>query len=233
MSRQETVVVLMVSLLTRRLLRDWKNLTRYNSHSGRGENVLFHLKPQDSNLHIWNLVLSDPSTSVELYLKLYIGDEQEPAVILICLTPNDIYPTNRRISLTHLNYILLDHGLVPFLQQVWSLFFGKGVEQGEMIDCDKSRLTFAWNRIINKDFRCVFPELVGNLVPGDYQMVKEHCHRNVGSHGARESQVSGACTGGSLIACDGSYRTGTAMVKRRSDATEHEHIEHRRKRAKK
>lgn len=225
----------MVSLLTRRLLRDWKNLARYNAHHPGKTNVLYHLKPQESNLHIWHLVLYDPSTLMELYLKLFIGTEEEPAIILRCLTPNELYPTNRSISLTHLNYILLDRGLVPFLQQVWSLFFAKEAGQSEMMDCDNSRLTFAWNRIINKEFKCVFPELVGSLAPGDYQMVKAHYHRDNGLHvgepSTNESQVSGTCITDDLIACDGGYRSGNPLLKRTSD--DQEHIEHRRKRARK
>ncbi|QLL30881.1 hypothetical protein HG536_0A06960 [Torulaspora globosa] len=229
----------MISLPTRRLLRDWKNLSRYNTQYSERANVLYHLKPQDSNLHVWHLVLYDPGTSVEIYGKLFIGTEDEPAIILRCLTPNEVYPTNRSVSLTHLNCILLDRGLVPFLQQVWGLFFAKDRGDSDMTDYDRSRLTFAWNRIINRDFKRFFPELVGNLAPGDYQMVKAHYQSSSGTHfgepSAHENQVSHACTTNSLIACDGGYHAGNPLLKRTSDAgtSEMEHTEHRRKRARK
>lgn len=168
---------MMVSLLTRRLLREWKHLSRHYSQFSGVTNTLFHLKPQDSNLHIWHLVIYDPSTTIELYMKLYIGNEDEPTIILRCSTPNEVFPINRNISLTHLNYSLMDHGFISFVQQVWKLFFGNNnnkMDENTKREGIKPRLFFAWNRIICKDFKIYFPELLGNLAPGDYEMVKSY-----------------------------------------------------------
>ncbi|GAV51887.1 hypothetical protein ZYGR_0AF03580 [Zygosaccharomyces rouxii] len=155
-------------VLTRKLLRDWKSLNRHYSHFNTRENVLFCIRPQDSNLHIWHLVIYNPVTTVELYLKLYIGDEEEPSIILKCLSPNTLFPIGRSVSLTHLNYFLVEDGFLPLLQQIWRLFFNNCEQMGS------SRLTFAWNRIMCKEFKIQFPELLGNLVSGDYAMVKQY-----------------------------------------------------------
>lgn len=155
-------------VLTRKLLRDWKSLNRHYSHFNTRENVLFCIRPQDSNLHIWHLVIYNPVTTGELYLKLYIGDEEEPSIVLKCLTPNRLFPIGRSVSLTHLNYFLVEDGFLPLLQQIWRLFFDN-CEQME-----NPRLTFAWNRIMCKEFKIHFPELLGNLVSGDYSMVKQY-----------------------------------------------------------
>lgn len=157
--------------LTRKLLRDWKLLNRHYAHFNQRENALFLIRPQDSNLHIWHLVIRNPASKVELYLKLYIGGEEEPTIILKCLTPNTLYPIGRNISLTHLNYFLMEDGLLPLLQQIWRLFF----DNRDVTE--KSRLSFAWNRIMCKEFKVQFPELAGDLVPGDYAMVKNY-HNN-------------------------------------------------------
>lgn len=212
----------MVSLLTRRLLREWKNLTRCSAHIYDQANVLYHLKPQDSNLHIWHLVLNDPSTSVELYVKLFIGPEEDPTIIMKCLTPNDLYPTNRNISLTHLNCVLVDCGLMPFLNHVWRHFFEKCTVGRCLTDCDKSKFTHAWNRIICKEFKTQFPELLGSLVPGDYQMVKSYYRESrqmelvTNTVGGR---VEDSCTKNSLIACDGDFNTKGPVPKRSLDTS--------------
>lgn len=156
-------------VLTRKLLRDWKSLNRHYFHLDPKEKILFCIRPQDSNLHIWHLVIFNPITKVELYLKLYIGDEEEPTIILKCLTPNSLFPIGRSVSLTHLNYFLVEDGFLPLLQQIWRLFF----DNCELQLCN-SRLTFAWNRIMCKEFKMNFPELLGNLVSGDYSMVKNY-----------------------------------------------------------
>lgn len=217
----------MVSLLTRRLLREWKNLTRYSAHFADRRNVLFHLKPQDSNLHIWHLVLYDPTTSVELYLKLLIGSEEEPAIILKCLTPNELYPTNRNISLTHLNCLLIYRGLTPFLQHIWRHFFEKSAVE---VSSEKSRLTIAWNRIICKDFKNLFPELLGTLAPGDYQLVKDHYRNTVNSQvesvtNTGRDKVEESCTTNNLIACDGELHNRGPVLKRRQDTSDSNDLE--------
>lgn len=154
--------------MTRKLLRDWKLLNRHYAHFNQRDNILFCIRPQDSNLHVWHLVIRNPATKMELYLKLYIGGEEEPTIILKCLTPNNLFPIGRSISLTHLNYFLVEDGFLPLLQQIWRLFFDNRDAT------ERSRLSFAWNRIMCKEFKTHFPELVGNLVSGDYTMVKNY-----------------------------------------------------------
>lgn len=236
---------MMVSLLTRRLLREWKHVSRHYSRFSDMKNNLFHLKPQDSNLHIWHLVIYDPSTTIELYLKLYIGNEDEPTIILRCSTPNEVFPTNRNISLTHLNYTLMDHGFISFLQQVWKLFFNNNNKMNENAKEGgiRPRLCFAWNRIICKDFKIYFPELLGTLAPGDYEMVKNYSKsiENITSKHTNNSELNnnhsiatptlsitnpiiydaktntaGNYTTNTLIACDFQHHTEPSSKRQRS-----------------
>lgn len=157
-------------------------------------------------------------------MKLFIGSEEEPAIIVRCLTPNSMYPTNRNISLTHLNSLLIDRGLAPFLQHVWRHFFEKDAAEGCLERFDKSRLTIAWNRIVCKEFKSLFPELVGTLAPGDYQMVKDH-HRNTvntqidSMSDSGRKGVSESCSMKNLIACDGDLQTRSLATKRRTDVS--------------
>lgn len=167
----------MAGSLTRRLLRDWKHLTRHYLHITDNSKILFHVRPQDSNLHIWHLVLVNPEKHAELYLRLFVGCEDEPSIVIRCLTPNDRFPINRNISFTHLNYLLVEYGLIPFLQQIWRLFFeNSGMAMAPI--AQGTRFHFAWNRIVCRDFKLNFPELVGTLASGDYEMVKSYCKKS-------------------------------------------------------
>ncbi|CAL9731215.1 ubiquitin-conjugating enzyme suppressor 1 [Monosporozyma unispora] len=174
----------MGSSITRRLLRDWKHLLRSLSHTDQtNESRFFLLKPQESNLHIWHLVLIDPSTSVELYFILYINESMNNQIIIArCLTPCDNFPFNKNIPLTHLFPTLKEHGFHLFVIKLWYICFGRNEDSNEdsptsncpdhITNSHVSRMLKAWNRIVYKDFKLYFPELVGFLQPGDYELVK-------------------------------------------------------------
>lgn len=175
----------MGSSITRRLLRDWKHLLRSLSHTDpNNENRLFLLKPQESNLHIWHLVLLDPSTSMELYFILYINESLNDQIIIArCLTPCDNFPFDKNIPLTHLFPILKEHGFHVFIMKLWYICFSNNdynnkeccftsTFQEKNSNDRVARMLKAWNRIMYKDFKLYFPELVGYLLPGDYQSVK-------------------------------------------------------------
>lgn len=183
----------MVSTITRRLLRDWKHLTRSIStlQSSRGQN-LFYLKPQDSNLHIWHLVLIDPSTCMELYFILYINESVGKEVLIArCLTPCDNFPFNQNIHLSYLYPGLKEHGFYYLIERLWCICFehtdnsnttpnspfNKEKKKAEISNEHIVRMLRAWNRIIYKDFKSYFPELVGFLQPGDYESVKSLSQR--------------------------------------------------------
>ena len=177
----------MVSSVTRRLLRDWKHINRsllyLNSKNG---DRLFYLKPQDSNLHIWHLILIEPSTSTELYFILYINETFDNEVLIVrCLTPYDSIPFNRNIDMSYLFPIFKEQGLYQLMLKIWHVCFGQQNNyknstfdsQNDNINISNSnqyvvRMLRAWNRIMYKDFKIYFPELVGFLQPGDYESVK-------------------------------------------------------------
>ncbi|EJS44768.1 ubs1p [Saccharomyces arboricola H-6] len=159
-------------LLTRKLLKDWKYLMR---HPERTQG-LYHIRPHESDLHLWHVVFYEPRTSLEVYLLLYIGgNDQDPYIIMKCLSPNSCFPINRTVSMTHLNYLLLkDLGLQDLLSHIWQPFFH--VQTVDDIRYSPSVVKFnkAWNRIIYKDFKSYFPELIGTLQPGDYAIIKSY-----------------------------------------------------------
>ncbi|QLG74969.1 hypothetical protein HG535_0H02960 [Zygotorulaspora mrakii] len=214
----------MVGLLTRRLLRDWKQISRHYQHIRDKNSILFHLKPQDSNLHVWHLVINQPLKHAELYLRLFVGSEEEPSIILRCLTPNNRFPVNRNISLTHLNYLLIDYGFFALLQRIWKLFF-EHAETLSAVHEQESRFCFAWNRIVCRDFKLNFPELVGCLAPGDYEMIKDHSKRiGQSTHQTRKVGSNTTVDNGStdesynesnLIACDDSFARGANPFSKR------------------
>lgn len=171
----------MVSSLTKRLLREWKSIVR----SSHGKTALYHIKPQDSNLYIWHLVLNDPMTSMEIYMQLFIADDNEHSnrnsgnhiIVLRSLTPNCLLPINKNISLTHLSHILIDEDLNTFIMNIWHTFFGSTTykdNRNNNSDIINSSTSRAWNRIMCKDFKYQFPELLGSLQPGDYQSIKTY-----------------------------------------------------------
>ncbi|CCF59245.1 hypothetical protein KAFR_0G02110 [Kazachstania africana CBS 2517] len=175
----------MVTSITRKLLRDWKFLMRHNNDMMQDNKTFFYLSPQDSNLHIWHVVLIDPTTKSEVYILLYFTDpsnenvmQNSPGdnissshnivILMRCLTPSSVFPINKNISLNHLSSYLLSKGFRPFLMELWHIFF----DNSHNISIENARLLHAWNRIMYKDFKLHFPFLMGNLRQGDYQMVK-------------------------------------------------------------
>ena len=181
----------MVSPLNRRLLREWKHISR-----DRGSNLdsqYFHLKPQDSNFNIWHLVLYDSTRSLEVYMIVFIGgsnnsSDKEPSIIIKCMTPNCSFALNRNISLTHYSHILLSSGFLGIIQKIWQLLFVQpnvnitnniGNIESNGLGClsvDK-KLMHCWNRVICKTFRMQFPELLGTLEEGDHKIAKEHLQK--------------------------------------------------------
>lgn len=59
--------------LTRKLLKDWKYFMRHPEKT----QGLFHVRPHDSDLHLWHVVMYEPRTSLEVYLLLYIGGNDQ------------------------------------------------------------------------------------------------------------------------------------------------------------
>lgn len=177
----------MVFSITRRLLRDWKHINRSLLYiNPENQDSLFYLKPQDSNLHIWHLILIEPLSSTELYFILYINELFDSEVLLVrCLTPYDNIPFNRNINLSYLFPIFKEHGLHQLILKIWNICFGQQNNYKKLtsdakdsnIDISRNtqyvtRMLRAWNRIMYKDFKIYFPELVGFLQPGDYESVK-------------------------------------------------------------
>lgn len=155
--------------LTRRLLRDWKHYNRV-----RGSRYL--LRPQDSNLHVWHLVLRSGDEE-EIYALLYLNEQTgdgSSVIILKCMTPNAVFPLHGNVSLTHLQRLLEEeHGFLRLIEHISTLVFSERdpVRSG-------GRLGYAWNRIMCKDFLRVFPEIHGCLQEGDFQLVKNYSARN-------------------------------------------------------
>lgn len=177
----------MVFSITRRLLRDWKHINRSLLYiNPENQDSLFYLKPQDSNLHIWHLILIEPLSSTELYFILYINELFDSEVLLVrCLTPYDNIPFNRNINLSYLFPIFKEHGLHQLILKIWNICFGQQNNYKKLTSDAKdsnidissntqyvTRMLRAWNRIMYKDFKIYFPELVGFLQPGDYESVK-------------------------------------------------------------
>ena len=137
---------------------------------------LFHVRPHDSDLHLWHVVLYEPRTSLEVYLLLYIGGvDQDPYIIMKCLSPNSCFPMNRTVSMTHLNHLLLkDLGLQDLLSHIWQPLFHIQLTGDLQYTPSVVKFNKAWNRIIYKDFKSYFPELTGTLQSGDYSIVKSY-----------------------------------------------------------
>ncbi|SMN19574.1 similar to Saccharomyces cerevisiae YBR165W UBS1 Ubiquitin-conjugating enzyme suppressor that functions as a general positive regulator of Cdc34p activity [Maudiozyma saulgeensis] len=170
----------MTSLLTRKMMREWKTLSCSNS----AEVPLYYLKPQDSNICIWHLLLIEPRSSMEIYIQLYITDGKrsekesydQPTVIIRCLTPNNLLPLNRNVSLSHLSHIIMDEGTNTFIMNLWHTFFTTTYTSDskfhtKVINASTSHI---WNRIMCRSFKLHFPELVGSLQTGDYRTVKAY-----------------------------------------------------------
>lgn len=182
----------MVSSITRRLLRDWKYINRSLLYKNlENQDNLFYLKPQDSNLHIWHLILLEPLTSIELYFILYINEKFDSEVLIVrCLTPYDNIPFNKNINLSYLFPIFKEHGLHQLILKIWNICFNQQNNCKNLISNTKNenisissstqcvaRILRAWNRIMYKDFKIYFPELVGFLQTGDYESVKALSNR--------------------------------------------------------
>ncbi|CAI4055660.1 hypothetical protein SKDZ_02G2740 [Saccharomyces kudriavzevii ZP591] len=162
----------MACSLTRKLLKDWKYLMRHPEKT----QGLFHVRPHDSDLHLWHVVFYELSTSLEVYVLLYIGgSDQDPYIIMKCLSPNSCFPINRTVSMTHLNYLLSkDLGLQEILSHIWQPLFHNQTMEDLQFSPSVVKFNKAWNRIIYRDFKSYFPELTGTLQPGDYAIVRTY-----------------------------------------------------------
>lgn len=155
--------------LYRKLLREWKRLSHYK-HS------TCHIKPQESNLQFWNIVLHDESRDLELYCVVFIShkpmNEWEPIILLNCLTPNPCIPVNKTICLNHLSPVLLNYGLCSFYEHLLSSIYSRCTN---ITDYHK-KLAMAWNRIMVKEFKNFSPRLFESysVTQTDVQMVNEY-----------------------------------------------------------
>ncbi|SCU94660.1 LANO_0E07580g1_1 [Lachancea nothofagi CBS 11611] len=150
----------MISPVTRRLLRDWKRLW----HQGHGK---YNVRPQDSNLHLWNFVLT--SEVVEIYgVYFFGGSDTEPMIVMRCFTPNGCFPANKNVNLTHLAPILLSQGLPGFLDHIYWML-NHTANLGDL------RYMLSWNRVMIKDFKVHFPELHASFIlqPEDIALVEQ------------------------------------------------------------
>ena len=170
----------MTSTITKKVMREWRNLSCLSN----SETKCYYLKPQDSNVCIWHLLLVEPNTSMEIYIQLYISDSnkldrtlhEESTVIIRCLTPNNLLPINRNISLSHLSNIIVQEGIHTFIMNLWHTFFTETINYEDtnnlqIINASTSRI---WNRIICKNFKYYFPELIGCLQSGDYRTIRTY-----------------------------------------------------------
>ena len=170
----------MTSTLTKKVMREWRNLSCLPTN----ETKPYYLRPQDSNVCIWHLLLVEPNTSMEIYIQLYISDSnkidralhEESTVIIRCLTPNNLLPINRNISLSHLSNIIVQEGIHTFIMNLWNTFFTETISYEpangtKIINASTSRI---WNRIICKNFKYYFPELIGCLQSGDYRTIRTY-----------------------------------------------------------
>ncbi|SCU84714.1 LADA_0D03356g1_1 [Lachancea dasiensis] len=150
----------MISPVTRRLLRDWKRLWHQ-------QNTRYHIRPQDSNLHLWNFALT--SKEAEIYGVFFIGgSDTEPIIVMRGFTPNHCFPANKNVNLTHLAPILLTQGLSGFLDQLYRMLDHTSTVGG-------IRFMQTWNRLMIKDFKAHFPELHASFSPEpqDYALVQQ------------------------------------------------------------
>lgn len=164
--------------LTKKLLRDWKHITRSGTNDYKKKYIL---KPHETNLHIWHFLLFEPDLGLELYFVTYINNT---SILLRCLTPNDFFPFNKNVNMSYLLNELIKNGFNHFILKVWDLLFNinnnnANFNQYHYISSTNDNsikrlvhLLRAWNRIMYKDFKIHFPELIGYLLPGDYEMVK-------------------------------------------------------------
>lgn len=167
----------MIYPLTRKLLRDWKKLN-YQSCSK------YHIKPQDSNLHVWHCALVDETTGYEVYVMIFVGGENEPVTILRCFTPNASYPINRNICMSYLASIISNTGLVGLLDHLSYLFFDRHARRDSQYlpeNCEPSaHFSKVWNRTMLKDFNTYFPELYQQLEIStrDREMIQQWLNKN-------------------------------------------------------
>ncbi|BAO38442.1 hypothetical protein KLMA_10820 [Kluyveromyces marxianus] len=155
--------------LYRKLLREWRRL----SHDKCSQ---YCIKPQESNLQFWNMVLHDERWDLELYCVVFISHKQtseyEPIILLSCLTPNPCIPINKAICLNHLSPVLLNYGLVSFYEHLLSSIF----ERCSGILDSHRRLALAWNRLMIKDFKHNFPTLFStfSVTQMDAELVNDY-----------------------------------------------------------
>ncbi|KAG0667825.1 hypothetical protein C6P45_005326 [Maudiozyma exigua] len=102
--------------------------------------------------------------------------QDESTVIIRCLTPNNLLPINKNISLSHLSNIIVEEGIHTFIMNLWHTFFTERLayqdtNNAKIINASTSRI---WNRIMCKNFKYYFPELIGCLQPGDYRTIRTY-----------------------------------------------------------
>lgn len=163
-------------MITRKLLRDWKHYCKLtqrdtNTHLSRNR---FWLRPQDTNIHIWNLLVYDRITNSEVFALLYVNNDCE--VLVRCLTPlvgRHCFPLNRTVSFAHLSGMLKheEHGFLKLVSQISDYITANICSHSDL-----HRLTVAWNRIIYREFKHLFPDCIGSLQQGDLEWVRSVKH---------------------------------------------------------
>lgn len=138
--------------LYKKLLREWKRISHDRSKK-------YFIRPQESNLQVWNMVLLHEKFDLKLCCVVYIGhrplDEHTIVVFFKCLTPSAFIPVNKTICLNQLAHILSDFGLCSFYKHLSDMVFG----HQQPFTISESRMAQAWNRVMLKDFTSSFPDL--------------------------------------------------------------------------
>lgn len=213
----------MITPLTRRLLREWKR------HSFIQDD-LFYVKPQDNNLHIWHFVLYDDTLNLEVYLMCLIKDSdhlnEQPIILMRCLTPNQMFPLDMNICLDYMSPIIMVNGLFGFVDHLRRyLFDKKEFEDGDLMK--------GWNRTVCKDFKWMFPMLVDRfpLLPSSLKKVEdylEHRIRKVPNTLARTNNTMKKFQFDHIpiLACDNSSNINDSVSKpvKKQKSTEGEYI---------
>lgn len=106
------------------------------------------------------MILHDEARDLELCCVVYIcptmADDSSVLVLFRCLTPSPCVPVNKAICLSHLASVLQDYGLLSFYANLKEWIFNRHEDIGDL----HRRLAKGWNRIVLKEFRTLFPQLL-------------------------------------------------------------------------